>query len=357
MDQTTSPTVNQTTTPSSGLRIVAIGGGVGTSMVIQGAASYFADRTAIVSVTDSGRSTGFVRKLAQIPAPGDLRNTIATLAEDPHSLLPRLLQYRFVSQEEPRFHGMAFGNLMLAALAQMTGDIAQAVALLTEMVGVRAKIFPVSTANVHLCAELMDGEVVYGELAVRGVNKAPIRRVFLSDAEAPAYPPALKAVTEADIVVLGPGSFYTSVLANLLFTGMREALHQTRGVVVFVCNTTTQPGQTDHYRARDHVMRLLEVVGAGVVHVALINRSDDRITAASRARYAAEGVHVLEPDDEELARIAETGVQPLVNHYLETPAERRRDLWEKQDTIRHDPALLGKTLWEVAQRYGNANRQ
>lgn len=342
--------------PSSsqeGGSLVAIGGGGGTSLVLQGAEPYFASRTAVVNVTDTGRSTGIARAIVQMPAPGDVRNTIATLASDSQSLLARLVQYRFVSQDEPLFDGMAFGNLMLAALTQMMGDFAAAVEILAEMVGTTVRVLPVSTANVDLCAELEDGSMVQTELAVRGLNKAPIHHLFLSDTGATAYPPVIEAIEQATVVVLGPGSFQTSVLANLLFSGMAPALQRTPALVVFVCNTTTQPGQTDSYRTYDHIARLFDVVGEGVVDVVLINRSDN-LDPTILAQYAAEGIYLLKPYNDEIERIATLGVVPLVRDYVETTSSGKRDLWKKQDTIRHNPALLGQTLWEVAQTYGKS---
>lgn len=323
-------------------RLVAIGGGRGASQVLLGARPYFAHLTAVVAVTDTGRSTGIARTLAGIPAPGDLRNTLATMARDPQALMAHLLEHRFRSSEIPALDGMAFGNLLIAALAQVTGDFAQAVEVVAGMVHSTARVLPASTANTHLRAELADGRIVEGELAVRGLNKAPIRRLFLADPFAPAYPPVLAAIAEADVVVIGPGSFFTSVQAALLFDGIIAALRQTRATVVFVCNTTTQPGQTDAFRALDHVRRMVNLLGPGVLAVALVNRSES-LRPELVAQYAAEGLHLLAPDDAEIAQIAALGVQPLVRDYTEA-TEGKRTLWNKQDTIRHDPALLGAVL-------------
>lgn len=326
--------------------IVVLGGGGGVSQVLLATQSYFARRTAVIAVTDTGRSTGVARALAHIPAPGDLRNTLATLAEEPDALLPRLLQHRFHAPEIPALNGMAFGNLLIAALAQMTGDFGGAIATVGTLVHPTAHVLPVSTISTDLCAELEDGCIMGDELAVRGLGKAAIRRLFLSNPAATAHPPAVEAILQADLVVLGPGSFYTSVLATLLFAGISEALQQTGATIVFVCNTTTQPGQTDGYRAQDHVQRLVEVLGTGVVDVALINRSS-RLEPAVLAHYEAEGLYLLCPDESELAAIAGLGVRPLAGDYVEGTAEKRT-LWNKQDTIRHDTAILGNLLWKIA---------
>jgi uncharacterized cofD-like protein len=327
--------------------LVALGGGGGVSQLLLGARPFFGARTAGIAVTDTGRSTGLARAIGAIPAPGDLRGTIAQLARDPDALLPRLLQHRFRSPELPLLDGMAFGNLLIAALAQLTGDFAAAVAEVSRLVEPDALVLPVSTANTQLCAELADATQVEGELAVRGLGKAPIRRLFLTDPRAAAHPPLLEAIAAADIVAIGPGSFFTSVLANLLFDGMAAALRATPATVVLVCNTTTQPGQTDGMNLADHVERAVELLGPGVLDLALLNRSSDTLSSYVVAQYAAEGIHVLEPDEAQLRRIADMGVTPLVRNFAEQ-REGKRVLWNKQDTIRHDPALLGMALWKLA---------
>ncbi len=336
----------KTALPATDKKLVVLGGGRGASQVLLGARPYFADLTAVVAVTDTGRSTGVARTLADIPAPGDLRNTLTALAHDPEALLPRLLEYRLRSATFPALDGMAFGNLLLAALTQMTGDFAGAVATTATLIGCTARVLPISTANTHLCAELEDGRVMQNELEVRGLHKAPIRRLFLADPSAPTYPPVLEALAQADMVVIGPGSLFTSVLATLLFDGLVTALRQTRAEVVFVCNTTTQPGQTDHYRVIDHVQRVTELLGSGVLNTVLVNRSEV-LDLELLAQYAVEGIHLLQPTDAELADIAAQGIRTLVQDYAEMTGGKR-ELWNKQDTIRHDPALIGLALYKLA---------
>jgi len=331
---------------SDALKLVAIGGGGGVSQVLLGARPYFGSLTAVIAVTDTGRSTGTARAVAAMPAPGDVRNTLSALARDPDSLLARLMQQRIRSPEVPVLDGMAFGNLLIAALTQMTGDFAEAVEAANLMLGCTARILPVSAVNTNLCAELADGTVAENELAVRALNKPPIARLYLSTPGAPAYPPVLQAIGQADVVVIGPGSFFTSLMATLLFDRVAEALRQTRATVVFVCNTTTQPGQTDGFGVYEHVRRLADLLGPGALDIVLINRSEN-IDPQVEADYAAEGLHLLRPDEEELARIAALGVTPLVRSFAEITAGKRT-LWNKQDTIRHDPALLGLALWKIA---------
>jgi uncharacterized cofD-like protein len=328
---------------SNSFHIVAIGGGGGATQVLK-AAQPFADRlTAIIAVTDTGRSTGLARAIGGIPAPGDLRATIAAFATDP--LMSRLLQHRFGGAGVPQLEGMAFGNLLIAALAQLTGDFAGALAHVERMAGCAADVLPVAVADTQLCAELADRSVVTGELAVRGLDKPPIERLFLRD-DAPAHPPALAAIRAADLVVLGPGSLFTTLLASLLFGGMAQALRETSGKVVYVCNTTTQPGQTDGYSALDHVRRVTETLGAGALDAVLLNRGQPSPDAL--ARYAADGVFLLRPDAAEIAAIAELGVQPIARDLAEQ-LDEQRTLWNKQDSVRHDPTKLSAALKELAE--------
>lgn len=330
-------------TEQQGFHLVSLGGGNGAGQVLQGAAGYFARRSGVIAVTDSGRSTGLARAIADIPAPGDIRNTIATLARDPNSLMARLLQQRIKAHALEELEGMALGNLILGVLAQMTGDFAQAVELLSELVGSDVHVMPVSSANTALCAELEDGTLVEGEVYVRGLNKAPIKRLFLREAS-PAYQPALDAILQADLVTIGPGSHFTTVLATLLFDGVREALRDTRAKVVYICNTTTQPGQTDGYTVLQHVERLVELLGPGVVDIALINQSNPPTELI--ARYAVDGLHFLQPSPSELQAIEALGIRTVLRDLTEQPDPERK-LWNKQDTIRHDPQTLAKLLYEL----------
>lgn len=326
---------------SKSFHIVAIGGGGGATQVLKAAQPFAAHLTAIIAVTDTGRSTGLARAIGGIPAPGDLRATLAAFATDP--LMARLLQQRFNGAGVPQLEGMAFGNLLIAALAQATGDFAAAIAQVARMVGSVADVLPVAVIDTQLCATLADGATVVGELAVRGLDKPPITRLFLRD-QAAAYPPALAAIRAADLVMLGPGSLFTTLLASLLFGGMAEALQAARGKVVYIGNTTTQPGQTDGYRVLDHVQRVTESLGLGVLDAVLLNTGSP--SPAALARYAADGVRMLQPDAAEIAAIAALGVQPIPRDLAEH-ADEQRMLWNKQDSVRHDPTKLSAALKEL----------
>jgi uncharacterized cofD-like protein len=327
------------------MKVVAIGGGGGAQQVLRGMLAYGADLAAVIAVTDTGRSTGVARALVDMPAPGDLRSTIAALALDPANQLAGLLDYRLSTSAIPALDGMAVGNLLLAALTQRLGDFALAVEALQRLAGCAAQVLPVSTANTQLCAQLADGTRVEGELAVRGLAKPPIRQLFLRE-PAPAFGPALAAIAAADLVVIGPGSLYTTLLATLLFEGMAEALASTPATVVYVANTTAQPGQTDGLSLADHVAALVELLGPGVLDVVLLNSAPPPAHAAA---LAAAGVHPLHAGDDACAAIAALGprvvLRPLAEHAV--PA---RQLWNKVDTIRHHPARLGAALYDIIVR-------
>jgi uncharacterized cofD-like protein len=326
---------------SKRIHIVAIGGGGGATQVLKAAQSFADQLTAIIAVTDTGRSTGVARAIGGIPAPGDLRATIAAFATDP--LIAELLQHRFDGAGIPQLEGMAFGNLLLAALARVMGDFGAAVDYAAQLAGCAARVVPVSPTDTQLCAELADGTIVEGELAVRGLNKPPIARLFLRD-DAPASAAALQAIRSADLVTIGPGSLFTTVLAALLHGGMAEALREARGAIVYICNTTTQPGQTDGYRAIDHVRRLTELLGPGTLDAVLLDTS--QADAAALARFARDGVFPLQPSPQELAAIDALGVRPIARELAER-GDAQRTLWNKQDSIRHDPGALQNTLREL----------
>lgn len=328
--------------------IVTIGGGGGATQVLRAVAPFAAGRSAVIAVTDTGRSTGVARAIASIPAPGDLRATIAAFAEN--SAMAQLLQHRFSGAGVPQLEGMAFGNLLIAALAEQLGDFGAAVARVAALAETSIDVMPVSVVDTQLCAELADGSVRVGELEVRGQNKPAITRLFLRD-PAPANPAALAAIQAADMVVLGPGSLFTTVLATLQHEGLIAALRETPAQVVYVCNTTTQPGQTDGFSALDHVRQIVAALGPHALDAALINRSSP--DQAALRQYEAEGLFLLVPDDAEIAAIAAGGVRPVVAVLTEAVGEKRA-IWNKQDTVRHDTAALGaalKSLYSGEQRY------
>src|SRR5688572_1050542 len=326
-----------------GFRAVSFGGGVGASQVLQGLRRYTDQLTGVIAVTDSGRSTGVVRSMLNVPAPGDIRNAMVMLS-DADPVLRDLFQHRLVSSKLNEFNGVAFGNLFLAALAQMTGSFERAIQEMNRLLQPVARVLPVTLASTHICAELVDGSVRYEEVSVRGLNKPAIKRVFLRDEGVEAYGPAVEAVKAADLITIGPGSLFTTVISCLVVPGITAAIAEARrrgALVVYVCNTTTQPGQTDGMTVYDHVAEIVSYVGPGQLDYALVNTGVPQ--AAVVERHRRDGLYLLGLSAEELRKIGDLGVKVVAGNLIEAGTEERL-LWNKQDSIRHDPELVGQEM-------------
>lgn len=323
------------------IRVVCVGGGLGAPTVMRGLRAHTQDITGLIGVTDSGRSTGKVRIALDVPAPGDIRNALSVLAEgDP--VLTRLMSHRFETDKSEELNGMAFGNLLLAALTQQEGSFLRAVEEASRLLKLRGRVLPVTLYNTHLCAELADGAIVEEEVSVRAVGKAPIRRIFLKAGDdVTATPGSVEAISAADLITLGPGSLYTTVCACLLVPEIARAIANARGLVVYVANTTRQPGQTDEMGLADHVRVVRDYLGGSGLDVALIN--DDAPPEHLRRHYADQGLEYLEPTATELQRIRALGVRPVTAPIIDKWSGPR-DLWLKQDTIRHDAERVARSL-------------
>jgi uncharacterized cofD-like protein len=272
-----------------------------------------------------------------VPAPGDIRNAIAVLAEgDP--VLRRLFSHRFETENSNELNGMAFGNLFLAALAQQEGSFLRAVEEASRLLQIRGKVLPVTLYNTHLCAKLTDGTVVEEEVNVRATGKA---RIFLRDADVKAAAGTCEAIEAADLITLGPGSLYTTVAACLLVPEIARTISEARGLVVYIANTTTQPGQTDDVTLSGHVATVLDYLGGSGLDVALVN--DDPPPAHLRDHHAEQGMRYLEPAGDDLARIEALGVRVAKAAVIDKWSGPR-ELWNKQDTIRHDSVRLAAAL-------------
>ncbi len=323
------------------MNVVSIGGGLGAVQVMQGLKSHTDQLTGIIAVTDTGRSTGIVREFAQIPAPGDIRNALATLSADDGSLLSRVMQHRIVAPGDPKLDGMAFGNLFIAALTQMSDSFVKAIQQISDFLDVQADIFPVSEENTHICAELMDGTIVEEEFNVRQLDKAAIKRIFVQNPEATVYPPCIDALQTADLITIGPGSLFTTVIACLAFKEIAQAIRDSSALKVYVCNTTTQPGQTDDYSLSDHVQQVVSYLGLGILDYVVLNSTQP--SPELMDLYAREQVNVLLPTPDEIHKIKTMNVTPVLADVADTGSGKRA-LWQKQDTIRHNPELIAAIL-------------
>ncbi len=318
------------------LRIVAVGGGTGLPAVLAGLAGGFApgeerssplEVTAIVTTCDDGGSSGELKRLYGIPSPGDIRNCLVALATGLNPLAA-VFQHRF--QGKGGLSGHTVGNVVLTALAQRLGDFTAAVETAAALLGVRGRVLPATDRCVELVATLDDGRVIRGESAIASA-RGQVGRLTLEH-PVPALPEALEAVACADLVVLGPGSLYSSVIASLLVGGMAQALEACCGARVLVVNFFTQPGETDGYDAADHV-RAVERHAGRVVDAALIHglALPKRLTEA----YAERGARPVAVDRRALAAL---GVVPV-----------RADLLAPGGVARHDPAKLARVLLDLAR--------
>ena len=335
------------------LRVVAIGGGTGLSTLLRGlkryvhtppgsqplsnsrcaeAACLIRDLAAVVTVTDDGGSSGRLREDFKMLPPGDVRNCMVALSEDEH-LLSKLFQYRF---DQGDLQGHSFGNLFVAALSHITGDFAQAVGLSSQILATRGRIYPATNVNVTLSALMDDGSVVHGETSITA-SRQRIVELMLAPADAQPLPDAIDAIAAANLVTLGPGSLYTSLITNLLVRGIPEALAATKATRVYVCNLMTQANESIGLTAAQHIEKILEHAGATadpIFDYALINTAP--ISPVLLERYAAEGQQPIEAD---LERIRSLGVEPIVGNFV-----------HEGDVLRHDHDRVTECLLELGLR-------
>jgi uncharacterized cofD-like protein len=250
-----------------GPRIVTLGGGTGLSSLLRGLKQYSSNLTAIVTVADDGGSSGRLRRDLKVLPPGDFRQCIAAMAEA-EPLMTELFSYRF--SEAGDLSGHSFGNLFIAAMTRITGNFERALKESSRVLNVRGQIVPSTLEDVTLCAELDDESTVEGESSIPH-GPAPIRRVYLRPDDPPAYPEAVDAIEHADMIVIGPGSLYTSIMPNLLVAGIARAIKASHALKVYVCNVATQPGETDGYALSEHIKALNNHVGAGLFSYVLVN--------------------------------------------------------------------------------------
>jgi uncharacterized cofD-like protein len=276
--------------------IVVIGGGTGLSAILRGLKTFPVDITAIVTVADDGGSSGRLRKELNIPPPGDIRNVLVALSEV-EPLVEELFQHRFKNGQG--LIGHSLGNLLLAGMTSITGDFAKGVHELSRVLNVRGKVLPAANRSIVLKAEMCDGSIVVGESAIPEAKKR-IKRVFLTPENVEPLPETLVAIRNADLIVIGPGSLYTSVLPNLLVPGIADAVKKASAKKVYICNVMTQPGETDDYAASDHVGALIAHVGTGIIDTIIVNNQE--IDKQYLDKYANEGAKEVLFDKVELQK-------------------------------------------------------
>lgn len=304
-----------------GLRFVAIGGGTGLSTLLKGlkqhtvtaaemppADPHVSDLTAVVTVSDDGGSSGRLRRELNMLPPGDVRNCLVAVSED-ENLLSKLFQHRFSSSGE--LEGHSFGNLFLAALTSMTGDFAVAVKKAAEILATRGHILPATTANVQLEAIMEDGSRVIGETKITASEKRITELVIVPENPEP-LPQTLRAIAEADVITIGPGSLFTSLVPNLLVRGIPEAIAGSPAVKVFICNLMTEANESLHMKASDHIQAIYNHSSRKIFDYALVNSAP--VSPAMRERYAEERAEPVECDTDAIEKL---GVKCIAGDFVE----------------------------------------
>ncbi|NLW46462.1 MAG: YvcK family protein [Firmicutes bacterium] len=315
-----------------GPKVVVIGGGTGLGTILRGLKEITPHLTAIVTVADDGGSSGRLRREFGILPPGDIRNCLVAMA-DMEPLMEKLFQYRFTGSSNLAGHN--FGNLFITAMTEITGDFEVAIKESSKVLAVRGQVLPATTENVILKAELADGRIVTGESEIPKA-KMPIKKVFLEPRHCKPVTEAVTALEEADIIILGPGSLYTSIIPNLLVTDIAETVRNSKAVKVYVCNAMTQAGETDNYSAGEHLKAIMEHAGPGLVDIALVN--NESISEEILKRYTEEDAQPVRVD---LDVISNMGITPLAVQII-----------TKTNYIRHDASKVARLILGLYRTQG-----
>ncbi|MED4129074.1 MULTISPECIES: gluconeogenesis factor YvcK family protein [Shouchella] len=306
-------------------KVVVIGGGTGLSVILKGLKTYPVDITAIVTVADDGGSSGILRKELDIPPPGDVRNVLVALAEV-EPLVEELFQHRFASGDG--LNGHSLGNLLLAGMTSITGDFQKGIATLSRVLNVRGSVLPAANKSIILHAEMEDGTHVSGESKIPLAEKK-IKRVYLTPKDISPLSETLHALKTADLIVLGPGSLYTSILPNLLVPGIVEAIMTSKAKRAYICNVMTQAGETDHYAVSDHVQAILTHCQSQIVQHVLVNHQ--QLTETALSRYRMEKAEQVVIDE---TKLKELGVSVIKDQFVV----------ESDYKLRHDAKRVSEAL-------------
>jgi uncharacterized cofD-like protein len=310
---------------SRGPKIVAIGGGTGLATLLTGLKEYSSNISAIVTVADDGGSSGRLRQQFDILPPGDIRNCLVALA-DASTMMRDLFQYRF--EEGSELVGHSFGNLFITVMTRLTGDFEKAIRETSKVLALRGQVIPSTLDNVVLVAQHKDGTITEGENKIP-LAQVPINKVFLRPAQPQPAPEVIKAIEDADIIVLGPGSLYTSILPNLLIKEISDAIVASEAIKIYVCNVMTQPGETENYCASAHVKALIEHSNSRIIDYCIVNTG--KIPANILKRY--EGQRSV-PVVNDSARIENAGYRVLGAEIISIAT----------DMVRHDPLKLAALI-------------
>jgi len=323
-------------------KIVLIGGGSGTSIILKGLKKHTPNLTAIVTVTDTGRTTGEIRKHLGVIGTGDIRNCLIALSEE-EGVLKNLFNYRF---EEGKWKGYSFGNFFLAALAKQTGSFQKALFEASKILAIKGKVFPATLDKTHICVELENGKIIEQEDKIISRNedissRSPIKKAFLKPSNINPLPEAIKEIREADAIIIGPGGLFTSIIPNLLIKKIASEINKSTAKKIFICNIMTQQGQTDKYTASMHVKKILEQVGKNSLDYALINVEKPEKKFLSL--YEKENAFLVEIDKQELNSLS---VKPVFVKTLQTETEKIGEP-NRREYLRHDPQKIAKELFKI----------
>lgn len=309
-------------------QVVVIGGGTGMPVLLRGLKTLPIHLTALVSVADDGGSTGRIRQDMEIPAPGDIRNVIAALS-DAEPILLDLFQHRF--EVGNGLSGHSLGNLLLAAMSSVTGDFYTGIKEISRVLNVRGHIHPISNESMVLHAEMEDGSIVSGESNIPLANKR-ITRVFLSPQSIKPLPNAITSLQNADLIIISPGSLYTSILPNLIIPEIDQTIKEASGQVVYVCNVMTQAGETTGYKASDHIQAIRDHIGPSCVDSIVVH--NEKINKGIRDVYAEENA---EPVVYDIEKLLEMNLQIIESDIID----------RSQTMIRHDTNKIAQLLYSL----------
>lgn len=315
-------------TEQNPLSIVVIGGGTGMPVLLRGLKNYPINLTALVTVADDGGSTGRLRNEMAIPAPGDIRNVIAAMSEV-EPLLIELFQHRFANGNN--LSGHSLGNLLLAAMTSITGDFYTGIKEISRVLNVKGKIYPISNENISLSAEMMDGTIVEGESNIPLAGKQ-IKRVFLNPEKVNPLPNAIRAIENADLIVVSPGSLFTSIMPNLIIPHIGDALRSAKAKTVYVCNVMTQAGETTGFTAGDHVQAIINHIGKDIIDAIVVH--NEAIEPEILHLYAGEN---SEPVIFDIERLLGMGLEIIEGDIID----------HSRSTIRHDTQKIAKLLYSL----------
>lgn len=326
--------------------LVSLGGGTGQAVVLRGLKNRPVNLTAIVAVTDNGGSSGQIRRAMNIAQPGDSRNCLVA-ASNSEDMMTRLFEYRFLEGE---LQGISLGNLIIAALTRICGDFGEAITIANAMLSTKVQVLPVSSQSTEICAVLENNKKIIGEWEIISrKNKSRIKKVYLKN-KTFAFPPCLTALKKADLIIIGPGSFYTALISNLLVLGIRQAIQTSKAKILYICNLMSQPGQTIGFKVSHHVQELEKYLGKKVSYILVNNK---KISKKILALYQEFGSEEIKLDLKDRRVISVPLAQNIIGEATRRDTRQGKafkewSLWTH--ILRHDAERLGDEVMKILSK-------